>query len=364
MRSVCHTPSTPVTIGIATVSATRAVRNRARSGPRRSRRRRSDDLARGRVCVMCSSGPGASTEQTTHRHCHGSVPVRARLAGIVGVVRATTIGDPITTLTRARRGTRVRGRRTSAAPTIATGTIGAPVVKARRAAPRCQGRSAGPSTVPCGKIATARAVLERPGGARDRIQVAAPPFDGNAAERVEQTPGEAVAPELSLREEPQRSLERGAEEERVGERVVVRDHDRRACGDVLRADDVESPDAANCRPERSRGQPRRASSARAGADRPCRIGGAARVPLLRPVDGVPCEQRAILLDHARPLDQPEVRVRGACVLQARGRTRCGWSRLGRSSPTRGSGPAPPPRAPGRGASGTPAPTRPGRSCRG
>ena len=83
--------------------------------------------------------------------------VSSRVAGIVGLVRSTTIGEPITTFTRARRGSRVPGRRTASAPMIATGRSGAPVVSARRAAPRCHGRSGGPSTVPCGKIATAAA---------------------------------------------------------------------------------------------------------------------------------------------------------------------------------------------------------------
>ena len=81
--------------------------------------------------------------------------VSSRVAGIVGDARSTTIGSPTTTRTRARRGSRVPGRRASDAPTIATGTIGAPVVSATRAAPRCHGRSAEPSTVPWGKIATA-----------------------------------------------------------------------------------------------------------------------------------------------------------------------------------------------------------------
>ena len=65
-------------------------------------------------------------------------------AGIVTGDGGTRIGSPITTRTCARRGSRVPGRSPSAAPTIATGTSGAPVASARRAAPRCHGRSTRP----------------------------------------------------------------------------------------------------------------------------------------------------------------------------------------------------------------------------
>ena len=119
------------------------------------------------------------------------------------------------------------GLSTFAAPTIATGRSGAPVVSARRAAPRCHGRSAGPSTVPCGKTTTAAPLGQCPAGGRDRRQVAAGALDGDPTEFVEEASDEPIPPQLALREEAERTVERRTEEERVGERVVVRhDHDR------------------------------------------------------------------------------------------------------------------------------------------
>ena len=173
--------------------------------------------------------------------------VSSRVAGIVGLVRSTTIGEPITTFTRARRGSRVPGRRTASAPMIATGRSGAPVVSARRAAPRCHGRFGGPSTVPCGKIATAAAALERLRDGRDCADVATAPVDRDPAEPVEDPAGDPVPPQLALREEAERPLERGAEEEGIRERVVVGDDDDRPRRKVRSALDLEPPDGADRR---------------------------------------------------------------------------------------------------------------------
>jgi hypothetical protein len=75
----------------------------------------------------------------------------------------------------------------------------------------------------------------------DGCQVPSPPLDRDPAEPVEQPAGDRVRPELVLREEVEWALDGGAEKERVRERVVVGHDDRRAGGDVLRADDLEAP---------------------------------------------------------------------------------------------------------------------------
>ena len=218
-ESVCHTPSTPVTIGIATIPATsddqqvhvdgrlaarvdldRGVEDVAQQERRddaepaestirpqvsasrrlyglnsRTIRRRfafrtagSDGRSGSSPLVEgfpSASGHGSSVPAAARASRHASRRARStaariravssRVAGIVGEARSTTIGSPTTTRTRASRGSRVPGRRARTLPTIATGTSGAPVVSASRAAPRCHGRSAEPSTVPWGKIATA-----------------------------------------------------------------------------------------------------------------------------------------------------------------------------------------------------------------
>ena len=313
VSSVCHTPSTPVTIGIATIPATRAVRRprstlacavsgstwiavsstarrrngemtpspaettiRPQTSARRARYGPNSRMIRRRFALRTAGSAGRSgtspVAKASKRRPGTRLSVPDVFAGCRGGYEAdgATLSELVGQLAARRdrrRGARDDDRRPDhdLDPRAARNarTRSEDLRRAddrdrddRRAGRQGEaGRASLPGTVGRPEHRSLRedrdrgAALERPGGARDRIQVAAPPLDGNAAERVEQPPGEAVAPELSLREKPQRSLERGAEEERIGERVVVRDHDRRARGNVLRADDVESPDRANRRCE-------------------------------------------------------------------------------------------------------------------
>ena len=136
----------------------------------------------GRVClrgaVSRSRRPGARPPRAPARSARGR-PGSSRGGG-------TRIGSPITTRTCARRGSHVPGRSPSAAPTIATGTSGAPVASAMRAAPRCHGRSGDPSTVPWGKKTTLSPAAIACAAAATAADVAPPALDLDRAEGVHQ----------------------------------------------------------------------------------------------------------------------------------------------------------------------------------
>ena len=108
--------------------------------------------------------------------------------GIVGLVRSTTIGEPITTLTRARRGSRVPGRRTASAPMIATG-------QERRAGREREARGTAlprpvrrPEHRSLREDRDGRGLLERVRGRGDRADVAAAAIDRDPAERSSAQP--------------------------------------------------------------------------------------------------------------------------------------------------------------------------------
>ena len=102
--------------------------------------------------------------------------VRSRAAATVGWALATSISSPTTIVTRVRSG---RGR----VPVIRTGTSGAPVTSASRAAPRCQRRGRCGFDVPCGKIPSTSPRASSSAARPTRGAVAAAALDRERAER-------------------------------------------------------------------------------------------------------------------------------------------------------------------------------------
>ena len=164
------------------------------------------------TCRVCLGGAaGARRERLDRRRTRA---VRSRAAAIVAFAGSTRIGSPTTTRTRARRGRRVPGRSARSAPTILTGTIGAPGGEREPGAPRCHGRPPPRAPSPGGRSRPRRPSRERARGRCHRVEIAAAAAHGDPAERVEHAADEAVRPELLLRDEAERPVERGAEEER------------------------------------------------------------------------------------------------------------------------------------------------------
>ena len=137
-----------------------------------------------------------------------------------------------------------------------------------------------------------------------------------SAQSVEHAPHEPVRPELALREEPERLVDRGTEEERIGQRVV-RDHDRRADRDSL------APSTSS-RQRRSTGaatsrtslvEPHSSGASSAGSRAPTRAVSARAAHPTGGVHEIDGQERVVLRDHPRPLDQPDVRAGRACLPQ-------------------------------------------------
>ena len=207
-------------------------------------------------------------------------------------------------------------------PTIATGTSGAPVVSARRAAPRCHGRSGPPSTVPWGKITTMSPASTARAAASTAATSPRSPGDGNRAEALDRAPNQRVPPQLRLREVAERPVDRRADHERVGHRVVVHDDDRRAGRDVAGTLDPQSPREAQ---ERRDGRahdpveqhvPRQPSGQRAHHDAPSPRPAARSRPV--------CRERvskASTAGSASAIEAQSTRRRFGCSARARPRAR-------------------------------------------
>ena len=295
--SVCTTPSAPVTTAIAIIPATSTLRRpRSPSGsatsktsrirnagiapstdektisPRTAARRRRYGRKRRTIRRRWSRRTAGSAGRSTgsrlwkerprgipHRvrigyrsaatRCSSS-RVRSRAAATVGRRRnrdLQRLADDDADARKARRG---RARAPAVEPTIRTGTSGTPVASARRAAPRVQ---APPRIVPCGKIATDSPARRSSSARSIATWPSRPRVDRDPAERVHQPGDRAPAPQLLLREEPERLRSHEREERRVEHRLVVRREDARV--GRTRPDDLEPVEHAREQPRRLAAEP-------------------------------------------------------------------------------------------------------------
>src|SRR6188472_2349147 len=315
VSNVCQTPITPVTIGIATIPATRAVRRprstlacevrgsiwiavsstaRSRNGEmtpspaeitispqtsaRRARYGPNSRMIRRRFALRTAGSAGrsgASPVAKASKRRPGtrlSVPdgssVPCRAARLRGAQRFDRLAETLCEL--ARRGNRrtrpldddrLSDQDLHARATRQSRPWAQHVVRPddrdgheRRAGREREARRAAlprpvrrPEHRPLREDRNGRTALECLRDGRDCADVATAPVDRDPAEPVEDPAGDPVPPQLALREEAERPLERGAEEEGIRERVVVGDDDDRPRRKVRSALDLEPPDGADRR---------------------------------------------------------------------------------------------------------------------
>ena len=228
-----------------------------------------------------------------------------------------------TTRTRARRGSRVPGRRTSRLPRRSRPARAARRSSARAAPPALPRPVGGPSTVPWGKIATAAPARERGAAAATAADVSAAALDRDPAERVE----DAVRRAGSARARASRGSGAAGRARRRGRRGrrASRGSRRRSPGRQGSApppSTSEPPDGAERR-RQDRADDAVEASRRPGTSRTTRAVSSARraYPSGVPWTRSPASSDGSLGDHRRPLDETDVRVRGAAPRGARRRSR-------------------------------------------
>ena len=232
---------------------------------------------------------------------------------IVAGPRSTGMASPTITRTRGNRTRGARAQRSSGGDDR-TGTMGAPVARASRAAPRCQLRWPPPRIVPCGNTTTASPTSSARAPPR-RPPCRLCPVRPESHRADEGRVPAARRPELVLRQVSERTVDRGGEEEGIEEGLVVGDDDHGAGRNPLGPLRTEPPDAPGAPGSRSRGRTRRpAPSAvrpRARPDHTRRLLSRRAYPSGVPWIRSPGEQRALVRDDRRPVHEANIRVRGA-----------------------------------------------------